>query len=308
MRSYFLTKRERGLPVRKEYCIPTEADGRTVKSYVLSTLGFSVRNLKAMKYRGSIVLDGEPVFVTHTVRAGQTLVLEYPEETSETVIPEDIPLDVLYEDDDYLCVNKPHGMPSHPSFNHPTGTLANAVMYYYRDRPFTFRILTRLDTDTTGATLVAKNALSASTFLKCEPQKTYIALCVAAPEPRSGTIIAPIARNPASIISRMVCETGKPSVTRYETLQTWEARDGKPCALVQAIPLTGRTHQIRVHLTHIGCPLYGDYLYGTEIPGERTRLHCREVSFRHISTGERICIQAPLPEDFLSLFAWGNVL
>ena len=208
------------------------------------------------------------------------MTLDIPESTSETVVPQEIPIEILYETEDFLIVNKPSGMASHPTLTHKDGTLANAVMHYYRHIPFTFRLLTRLDADTTGVCVIAKNACFAGLFSSLHPVKIYNALCVGTPTPAFGKIDC----------------SGKPAQTLYRTLTH---KNG--LSLVEAIPLTGRTHQIRLHLAHIGCPLYGDFLYGTELPGERTRLHCRKVSFSLPQSDTVFEIEAPLPPDFQKL-------
>lgn len=279
--------------MKKEYTVLSAQGGLTVREYVRSFLGLSARALKNAKYNGLIAVNSRPVHTDFRLRDGDVLLLDFPDASSESIVPQDLPLEVLYEDDDVLIVNKPSGMASHPTRTHKDGTLANAVMYYYRAAPFTFRLLTRLDADTTGTAVIAKNALFAAEFVSCEPIKTYYALCVGVPTPREGLIDAPIDRAPDSILKREVSADGKSAQTKYRVLS-----DDGGLSLVEAQPLTGRTHQIRLHLSHIGCPLYGDFLYGTEISGERTRLHCRAVSFIHPSFGKRLTVEAPLPADF----------
>lgn len=271
-------------------------DGVSVKEYVRSVLGFSARTLKNAKYNGAITVNGVSVHTNHVLKAGDVLTLVIPESTSESVVPQDIPIEILCETEDFLIVNKPSGMASHPTLTHKDGTLANAVMHYYRRIPFTFRLLTRLDVDTTGACVIAKNACFAGLFSSLQPVKTYNALCVGILAPEFGTIDEPIARAEDSIIKRKIDPSGKPAQTLYRTLAH---KNG--LSLVEAIPLTGRTHQIRLHLAHIGCPLYGDFLYGTELPGERTRLHCRKVAFSLPQSDTVFEIEAPLPPDFQKL-------
>ena len=278
--------------MKKEYLINNLHNGMCVRDYIRSVLGFSARTLKNIKYHGKLSVNGKEVHANFVLTDGMTLTLDFPDEKSETIAPENIPIEVIYEDDDFLAVNKPHGMPSHPSQNHHSGTLANAVMYMYRDKPFVYRVLTRLDIDTTGVVVIAKNAVFADAFQKTEIQKEYLAVCVGVPSDKSGVIDAPIGRADG-IIKRCVTNDGKPSLTKYEVLSK---ADG--LSLVRAIPVTGRTHQIRVHMAHIGCPLLGDYLYGTEIEGQRTRLHCERLSFVHPITKKETILTAPLPNDF----------
>ena len=252
--------------------------------------------MKSAKYNGTITVNGVSVHTNYVLKSGDLLTLDIPESTSETVVPQEIPIEILYETEDFLIVNKPSGMASHPTLTHKDGTLANAVMHYYRHIPFTFRLLTRLDADTTGVCVIAKNACFAGLFSSLHPVKIYNALCVGTPTPAFGKIDAPIARADDSIIKRKIDCSGKPAQTLYRTLTH---KNG--LSLVEAIPLTGRTHQIRLHLAHIGCPLYGDFLYGTELPGERTRLHCRKVSFALPQSNSVFEIEAPVPPDFQRL-------
>ena len=284
--------------MKREYIIPPSCGGMTVRDYVRGTLELSASCFKKAKYSGGILLDGTPVTARHILEAGSVLTIVIPDTASDGIVSADLPINVLYEDEDILAVDKKAGMPVHPSVRHYDDTLANAVMYYYRKRgvPFTFRVLTRLDIDTTGVVLIAKNAAAAGKFAACSPEKTYFAVTVGCPTPKAGEINAPIARD-EGIMKRKIDASGKPSLTRYETLCTENG-----LSLVRCTPVTGRTHQIRVHLSHIDCPLYGDYLYGTEIPSERTRLHCSCVSFVHPMTGKDMRIVSPLPDDCAKLF------
>lgn len=278
--------------MKKTYKITEKDNGITVRDYIRSSLGFSARVLKSLKYHGSISVDGNKVFADFLLQSGSVLELDFPEENSETIAPENIPLEIIFEDENFLAVNKPAYMPVHPSQGHRSGTLANGVMYLYRNEPFVFRVLTRLDGDTTGVVIIAKNAVAANAFSKCNPHKKYLAICTGSPAEKQGEINAPIARA-EGVIKRCVKIGGKPSTTKYEVIKE---KDG--LSLVRAIPVTGRTHQIRVHMSHIGCPLHGDFLYGKEIPGERTKLHCESVSFLHPFTNKATVISASLPKDF----------
>lgn len=279
----------------KNIKIGNECTDISVKEYLRQVLGYSARNLKSLKYKGGIMVDGNAVNVNFRLQKGMTLMLEFPDENSDGIVPENIPLDIIFEDDEYLAVNKPHNMPVHPSYRHQSGTLANAVMYYFRNEAFVFRPLTRLDIDTSGVVIIAKNAVAASRFVESKPEKRYLAICKGCPEPKEGEINAPIGRD-TGIIKRCVREDGKLSITKYKVLKT-----GNGMSVVETIPVTGRTHQIRVHLSHIGSPIYADYLYGKEIKGERTRLHCAQVSFEHPFAKKTIILYAPVPQDFSEL-------
>ncbi len=265
--------------------------------YILKThFGFSDRLITGLKKGNNILLNGKKEYVVKIVEKGDILTIILPENPSENIIPEDIPLEILYEDDDILAVNKPYDMPTHPSHGHFTGTLANAVMHYFRNIPFTFRAVTRLDRDTSGVVIIAKNAPSHNTLSKFlasgEFQKEYLALTCGIPQEKEGIIDAPIAREMHGAIKRCINPLGKKAVTYYKVI---EEKDDY--ALVSLLPKTGRTHQLRLHLAHIGTPIYADFLYGKEVPDERTRLHCKRVTFPHPFTNEIIEITAPCPCD-----------
>lgn len=219
--------------------------------------------------------------------------------SSEKIPPIPLPLEILYEDDDILVLNKPADMPIHPSLNNYENTLANAVAWYFanQDLPYTFRCITRLDRDTTGVTLLAKHMLSAAilsvAMQKHEIQKEYLAICQGE-VPKMGTITAPIARAKDSAIERCVnFETGDPAITHYECLTSQNH-----LSLVRLNLETGRTHQIRVHMAYLGHPLIGDFLYNpNDDTMPRQALHCHSLRFTHPITGEAMHLTAPLPDD-----------
>ena len=284
------------------YRINQEDAGKTVKQIIAREFALSSRLMSKLKKTGSIKVNGESVTVRKIVNCSDLLTVESVDTPSENVIMSDIPLDVLYEDDNILVVNKPCGMPIHPSQGHHSDTLANAVMYRYRNERITFRAITRLDGDTTGVVLVAKDAVSAQrlTVQLCEGKitKEYVAVGVGVPEQNEGIIDAPVARCEDSVIKRQVQKDGKKSVTKYNVERV--SRNG--CfSLIKAVPITGRTHQIRLHLSHIGVPIYGDFLYGTQVDGVRTLLHCKSLTFKHPVTAEQMCINAPLPQDIITV-------
>ena len=248
-----------------------------------------------------IMINGVRVTVRAVLATGDVLFLDRDDAAAgENVIPGDIPLDIIYEDDDIIALNKPAGMPTHPSHGHYYDTLANGLAFYFAKKsiPFVFRAVNRLDRDTSGIVLVAKNRASAyrisSEMSRGGIKKTYIAAAVGAVY-QSGTVIANIKRRYESIIERTVCpeNEGQYAETRYAPLYT----DGK-VTLLEVRPVTGRTHQIRVHMAYIGHPLCGDTLYGeeSELIG-RQALHCSRLEFTHPTTGERIILSAPLKGD-----------
>lgn len=279
--------------------ISDEWSGKQIKSIMKNKLGFSSALITRQKrYEDGIMLGGARVNVTERVKEGDTLILNLRDETSKNIVPVKMPLDIIYEDEDIIALNKPRNMPTHPSIRHFDDTLANGLMYYFRDTDFTFRVVTRLDRDTSGIVLVAKNPLSA--HLLCEKMregkitKEYYAICHGAPKKSSGRIEAPIKRCNDSIITRCVSPDGKEAITDYVT-----EKEKDSLSLIRVKPITGRTHQIRVHLSHIGHPIYGDDMYGSPIKGGRTLLHCGKVTFPHPSTDEMTSIVAPLPKDMV---------
>ncbi len=270
--------------------------GRDIKFILTNHWGFSGSLITALKKGDSILLNGKKEFVNKVVSHGDVLKINLPEASSHNIVPNPIPLDILYEDEDILLVNKPASMPTHPSIGHYEGTLANAVMQYYKDIPFTFRAITRLDRDTSGVVLIAKHIVAADRLSKSlidgAFEKEYVAVCIGTPSPLKGYIDVPIKREQEGIIKRCIASDGKPSLTEYEVI---EEKGG--LSLVRLHPKTGRTHQLRLHLSHIGTPILGDFLYGEEIIGERTRLHCHTLRFPHPFTGKVMKITAPLPDD-----------
>lgn len=281
-----------------EYKAKTCDVGKCVKQVIEHEFSLSARTLSKLKKNGGIKVNGKTVTVRFSLSENDILTLSFDDEPSETIEKVDIPLDILYEDDDILIINKPLGMPTHPSQGHHRDTLANAVMYRYRDFDFTFRAITRLDGDTTGVVLIARNALSAQrltdSLQKGDIKKEYAAVVLGVPVPEKGVINAPVSRCENSVIKRKVSDDGKNAVTEYEL--DFSRHDGK-YSLVRAFPITGRTHQIRLHLSHIGVPIYGDFLYGEPIDNVRAYLHCRRLTLPHPMTKEFLTVEAPLPSD-----------
>lgn len=286
---------------RIEVKIDSALSGKTVRYIVRNHLGLSTALVRRLKAENGISLNGEVAKNHMTVSTGDTLLVQISDGKSENIAPVNIPLDVLYEDGDMIALNKPRAMPTHPSQNHHHDTLANGIMYYYRNEDFTFRVITRLDRDTSGVVLVAKNPLSAQRLADAmqrgEIEKTYIAAVCGVPSPKAGNIKIPIKRREDSVILRTVAADGKYAETEYEVEKE---KDG--LSLVRLFPKTGRTHQLRVHMQYMGTPIFGDDLYGAPGMGERTRLHCEKIVFPHPSTGNRMEISAPVPRDIEKLF------
>ncbi len=281
--------------------ITKDMNGKEIKEILSSYLKLSKEIIKQLKTEDNgILLNGEKAYVIKKVSTNDNLTVNIREKFMDNIPPEDIPINILYEDEDILAVNKPRSMPTHPSLNHYTDTLANGVMYYYKNLPFTFRAITRLDRDTSGIVLIAKNVLSAH-LLGIEMKnkrikKNYVAVINGSPADKEGIISAPIKRAKEGIILRCVAPDGKEAVTEYKVVSEWEN-----LSLVSLSPLTGRTHQLRVHMSHIGHPIYGDDLYGAPQKNEVLRLHCKEITFIHPFLKREIKIEAPLPEDISNL-------
>ncbi len=286
---------------RIELKIDEALSGKTVRCILRNHLGLSTALIRRLKKEEGILLCGDIAKQHMTVSLGDTLLVRISDDKSENIEPINMPLDILFEDADFICLNKPRAMPTHPSQNHHGDTLANGIMYYYREENFTFRVITRLDRDTSGVVLVAKNPLSAQRLADAmqrgEIEKTYIAAVYGVPNPLEGVITAPIRRREDSVILRMAAPDGKHAETAYKVEKE---KDG--LSLVRLFPKTGRTHQIRVHMAYIGTPIFGDDLYGAPGKGERTRLHCEKIVFPHPSTGEKTEISAPIPSDIEDLF------
>ena len=274
--------------------IKKEHENFSVGELINKYFRISSRMLTKLKNNDGIKLNGQHITVRGRVKEGDVLALIMPQEKSKNVVPTDLPLDILFEDEELLIVNKPKDMPVHPSLNNYTNTLGNAVMYYYRDRPFVYRPVNRLDRDTTGIVIIAKSAYAHNSLSKQMQKnifkKTYTAVTSTPPVPEKGIINAPIKREQESIIKRVVAEDGQVAITEYETLY---AKDGY--AVVKVLLHTGRTHQIRVHFAHIGAPLLYDYLYGKEVEGKTFMLHCTQLEFLHPVTGEKMVISCPPP-------------
>lgn len=260
----------------------------------LKKQGFSTSLIAEVKY-DKVFINSVPVHMRAPVNNGDVIEVHFPILDSENIEPIDIPLEILYEDDHILGVNKPINMPIHPSRGNSLPTLANAVRAYIGE-PFVFRCITRLDRDTSGIVLIAKNRLSAAR-LSAEMKsggfkKTYLARLVGAPMPPRGRIDAPIERMAEGNMKRVVRDDGKPSITEYDTVSV----DNSGNALVRLNLLTGRTHQIRVHMAYIGHPLYNDFLYGERVCDGTYHLHCEELSFTHPFSRQMITMRCNIED------------
>lgn len=275
------------------FVVSPQFEGRCLRDF-LREIGVSATLIKAVKNEtGGFLANGDPVRTCDPVHRGQTVTFVLPPEPPTSVQPQMIPLSIAYESPHVMILEKPAGMAVHPTLNYKDGTLANAYMglMYKRGEPGVFRPVNRIDKDTSGLVLCAKNAWSAS-MLAQSVSKEYLAI-VEGTLPESGVIEEPIGRALGSIILRRVDPEGKPSRTEY----TAEQCSGLH-TLVRAVPITGRTHQLRVHFAHIGHPLAGDDLYGgsREYIG-RHALHCAKITFEDPVSRRPVQVESPLPED-----------
>ena len=264
-----------------------------IRDYLKGRLGLSTSLIGKVKY-DNVKLNGEYVHMRAMVKNGDVIEITLPDEESENIEPIDIAIDIIYEDEYVIAVNKPKNMPVHPSRGNHLPTVANAIRAYV-GHPFVFRAINRLDRDTSGIVLIAKDRLSGAKLYQSMKErkfgKTYLAIIEGVPEVAHGIINAPIVREYEGSIKRVVRNDGKECITEYELVESYD----NGTSLVKVTPHTGRTHQIRVHMAHVGHPLVDDFLYGTR--GEETySLHCSSLSFPHPFTGETIVINANYPK------------
>ena len=260
-----------------------------IRDYLKKRLGLSTALIGKVKY-DNVKLNGEYVHMRAMVKNDDIIEITLPEEESENIEPMNIPIDIVYEDEYVIAVNKPTNMPVHPSKGNNLPTVANCIMHYV-ERPFVFRAINRLDRDTSGIVLIAKDRLSGAKLYQAMKDrkfgKTYLAVIEGVPSKSHGIINAPIAREEEGSIKRVVREDGKECITEYELIEVYE----NGSSLIRVTPHTGRTHQIRVHMAYIGHPLVNVFLYGPR-SDETYSLHCIERSFPHPFTGEIITVTA----------------
>ncbi|MFD1899616.1 RluA family pseudouridine synthase [Enterococcus termitis] len=251
-----------------------------------------------------VQVNGEAIRANYKVKANDTIIITIPEPEELDIQAEDIPLDIVYEDDDVLVINKPQGMVVHPSAGHSQGTLVNALLYHIKDlssingiiRP---GIVHRIDKDTSGLLMVAKNDKAHIALAEQLKDKTslrkYVALVHGEISHDKGEINAPIGRSKNDRKMQAVIEGGKPAVTHFEVMERFN-----DYTLLQLQLETGRTHQIRVHMKYIGYPVAGDPLYGPRktLKGNYQFLHAQMLGFKHPTTGQMMVFEAPLPELF----------
>ena len=283
------------------YQIDSVTERQTIRGF-LKSKGFSSQNLIQLKKRADgILLNGEPAYVIHPVAPGDHLTIQIREDQiSEKIPPVNLPLHIIYEDKDLMILDKPADMPIHPSMNNYETSLANALAWYFAstEEAFVFRCVNRLDRDTTGLTIIAKHGISAGILSTAASERRisreYLAVVEGIGLPHTGTVDVPLGRKPDSAIERMAdYENGERAVTHFRVLS-----EKNNCSLLSLHLETGRTHQIRVHMKHIGHPLIGDFLYNPNCRRmKRQALHSCRLTFTHPITGEIMSFTSPLPED-----------
>lgn len=284
-----------------DYIIDEDSAGLRVEQF-LRRKRYSGQNLSEIKRMPkSILVNGVHYYMRQELSTGDHLQVRICEtKNSEKIPPTNLPLDIIYEDEDLLVLNKPAGMPIHPSLNNYTNSIANALAYYFQsqEKPFIFRCCNRLDRDTSGLTIVSKHLVSGSILSDMtkyrEVHREYLAIARGSVTPSEGTIQAPLGRKEGTIIERTVdWEHGEDAVTHYKVV-----KEANGHSLVSLRLETGRTHQIRIHMKYLGYPLIGDYLYNPDMEYmTRQALHSHHMEFTHPITGEHMSFTAPLPED-----------
>lgn len=256
-----------------EYCVEKDCENMLVGNYLRYVKGFSRRLLNKIKVQNLLYVNGKQVWTNYVLKENDIVKADFPDSCSENIIPENLNIAIIYEDENFLVLDKPYNMASHPSKGHLRGTLANFVKYHYEEKNIktAVRIFGRLDKDTSGVVIVCKNQFVLNELLKTNCEKIYFALCEGTFENKKGIIDLPIARSNDGI-KREVNENGKKAVTEYEVIE-----EKSNFSLLKLKLITGRTHQIRVHLSHLGHPLLGDFLYGNESTFPRQALHAHKI-------------------------------
>ena len=284
-----------------------EADAGRIDAYLAGVTEYTRSQLQKWLKDGAVLLQGKPAKPNASVKAGDTILIHVPQVQETEVVPQDIPLDIAFEDEDLCVIRKPKGMVVHPAPGNPDGTLVNALLYHFKNLSSiggTIRpgIVHRIDRDTSGLLVVAKNDFAheklAVQFAEHTARRSYVCLVHGNFKEDSGTIDAPIGRHPVDRKHMAVVKDGRRAVTHWSVLE----RYGDATFLHVELE-TGRTHQIRVHMAYAKHPILGDAVYGSTAPQlglYSQTLHGYRLTFVHPRTEERMTFTAPLPEDFLT--------
>ncbi len=301
------------------YIVRENVKDAKLRDYLKHTEKLSGRFVKSSGLTGKIRVNNNVARLNHRISTNDVIDIDMKTDEHQNIEPEKMDIDVAYEDIDLIIVNKRPGIVVHPTRGYPYGTLANGVLYYFKERneKCIVRLVSRLDMDTSGLIIIAKNQYSHMALArdmqskdvnskdsndkelnKKTFEKSYIAVVHGNMENKSGTIDLPIGNPNQDSARREVCDEGQRSITHYEVIESFKNGD-----LLKVTLETGRTHQIRVHLSHIGHPLYGDSLYGTAESEyiDRQALHAYKLIIPHPRTGERLTIESKIPEDISNL-------
>ncbi|WP_096270272.1 RluA family pseudouridine synthase [Paucisalibacillus globulus] len=290
-----------------KWTIENKDDGRLLRDFLRNGQGFSRRILKSLIYDGgSILVNEKQVNLRHIIKTGDRVLIEFPKEKKGIhMSPENIPINIIYEDESILVINKQAGIATIPSANHRNNTIANGVLYHYlkNNIPYTVHVVTRLDRDTSGLLLIAKHRYSHSILSASQKQekvkRKYYVITEGTLQDKKGRIDANIGRKDGSIIERVVRSDGQHAITNYQVI-----KENDLYSLVDVQLETGRTHQIRVHFSHVGNPLAGDDLYGgSNDVITRQALHCYSISFEHPESKKWITFTIDLPEDMRKILS-----
>lgn len=282
-----------------------DLDGEMIRDVLRDKYDMSRKIIRKLVEGRGILLNGEPIWLTWRLKEGDRLRLLLPAEESADILPQPIPFENVYEDEDVLVVNKHAGILVHPTLGHWTGTLANGVVYDWQQRGIKarFRPVHRIDGDTTGLIVIAKNhyalKLLSKQMLERSIERTYASVVHGSLEQDAGTVDGPIERSDEDPHVRVVRPDGKEARTDYRVIERF-----KRGTSIELKLHTGRTHQIRVHMKHIGHPLFGDAFYGTTDDSAwigRQALHAKILGFVHPRSGEFMRFEAPLPDDMAQL-------
>ncbi|MEG6523694.1 RluA family pseudouridine synthase [Desulfotomaculum sp. 1211_IL3151] len=285
------------------FYVEASQTGKPIREF-LKYKDISERALKRLRHRGEILCNGAPVTWRKVVNTGDKIILIYPApEENEYLTPEPLALNIIYEDTDIVLVNKQPGLCVHPTLSHPAGTLAQGLLHHWlrKNEPASFHAINRIDRNTSGLVLVAKSSYSAQKLFRQRQRgqisRSYLALVNGRLEASNHYVDLPLAKCEGKTTKRQVAAQGQRAITSFEILEYFT-----DCTMLRLRPETGRTHQIRVHLAHLGHPLLGDSLYGG--PTDKIARHCLhadQIAFLQPRTDEQMSFQVPLPEDMLQV-------